>query len=416
MGGSGVQRPLKFAKYLKQFGWEPIILAPEPGIYHMFDASLVSELEGASIRVERVKNSPLFQFGKKRRAVKQKKKWLSGLLKWITSWLFLPDNKKGWIEPAVEKAAELIKKESVEAVFSTAPPYSNLIIARQLRSKTGVPVVMDLRDDWLESHLIRYPTRWHYNKMKSIERNTLKSADLITVVNDFYQTRIKERLGVDSPVIKTIPNGYDYENFEGVIPAGDEKTFSILYSGLFYGSRRPDWFLKSIKLLMKTNSEFKDDIELQFQGGLDKSHWKTINDLGLSFFVTDFGYLDHQQAVQNLMNADLLYLTLGDRQHIQSVTPGKIFEYMGSLKPIIAYIPEGISRNLLDEYGAATCVGIKDVEAGAEVIFEYYNLWKAGKMPEGDQQFVSRFERRNTANQLADALNQISDRERNETK
>lgn len=411
-----MQRPLKFAKYLKQYGWEPIILAPEPGIYHMFDASLVSELKEASIRVERVKNSRLFQFGKKKRAVKQKKRWLSGLLKWITSWFFLPDNKKGWIEPAVEKAAELIKKESIEAIFSTAPPYSNLLIARHLRNKTGVPVVMDLRDDWLESHLIRYPTRWHYNKMKSIERKTLQSADLITVVNDFYQSRIKERMGVDCPEIKTIPNGYDHENFEGIIPAGDKKTFSILYSGLFYGSRKPDWFLKSTRLLMETNPDFKDDIELQFQGGLDKSHWKVINDLGLSTFVTDFGYLDHQQAVQNLVNADLLFLTLGDRRYIQSVTPGKIFEYMGSLKPIIAYIPEGISQTLLDEYGAATCVGIKDVEAGAEAIFEYYKLWKSGTMPEGNQQFVLRFERRYTAKQLAEFFNQISGRKKNETK
>ncbi|WP_116036584.1 glycosyltransferase [Rhodohalobacter sp. SW132] len=407
MGGSGVQRPLKFAKYLKKFGWEPIVLAPEPGMYHTFDDSLLQEAAQASIRIERVENSAIFQPGKKKRSAKPKGRLLSFFIKWITSWFFLPDNKKGWIEPAVERGLEIINKETIHAIFSTAPPYSNLIIAHQLKNKTGLPVVMDLRDDWLGSHWISYPTRWHYRKMKNIEKQTLSAADAITVVNDTYNKKIKKRLGENSPPIQTIPNGYDKENFRKAIPARDRESFTILHSGLFYDRIKPDSFLKSIKKLMVRDDEFRKHVDLQFQGGLRQTHWKMINQLGLTKYVTDFGYLNHQDAVQNLVNADLLFLTLGKIPGIDAVTPGKVFEYMGSLKPILAYVPDGITKKLLENYGAATVVGIESVDMGADAIQKYFLQWKAGKLPSGDINYTLQFEREFTAKQLSEICDNV---------
>lgn len=409
MGGSGVQRPLKFAKYLKNYGWEPIVVAPEPGIYHTFDESLIQELEESSIRVERVQNSSLFKAGKRKIKTSPKKPWKTALLKWITSWFFLPDNKKGWINNAVKRCIEIDNKETISAVFATAPPYSNLIAAKQIKEKTGLPVVMDLRDDWLESHLIHYPTKWHFNKMKAIEEETLKAADHITAVNKYYTSKIKERLGETCPETTVIPNGFDQQNFERAVPAGDDDVFSILYSGLFYGSRKPDWFLQSVCKVMVRNSEFREKIQLQFQGGLEQAHWKTINQMGLTDVVIDFGYLKHQDAVQNLVNSDLLFLTLGDRKHISAVTPGKVFEYMGSLKPILAFIPDGVTRALLQEYGASAVVGIKDVAAGADAIEDYFEKWKSGQLPGGDPEFVKQFERSYTTGVLSRILDDLTE-------
>jgi len=411
MGGSGVQRPLKFAKYLKNFGWEPIVVAPEAGMYHTFDDTLLAELKESSIRVERVENLSLFKSrGKSKRRISHNQ-FTSAILKWLTSWFYLPDNKKGWIDSAVDKCIQIANKETIHAAFSTAPPYSNLIAARKLKEQTGLPVVMDLRDDWLESHLIRYPTKWHYNKMRKMERDTLTSADHITVVNDYYRDKMMQRLDGSCPGITTIPNGYDKSNFEGLNPAGVTNSFTILYSGLFYGSRKPDWFLTSVRKVMDRNPEFSDLISIQFQGGLENHHWKTINRLDLTSVVTDFGYVNHQVAVQNLINADVLFLTLGDRDFINSVTPGKVFEYMGSGKPILAYIPEGATSELLSHYGASRCAGIKDVEKGADHIESFFHQWKRGSLPQGSSDFAGQFERRETTSALSNVLqNSINDK------
>lgn len=409
MGGSGVQRPVKFAKYLRKFGWEPIVVAPDPDIYHTFDDSLTQELNKSSVRVERVHNSRLIRAAKKSIDPTPQKTWKAKVIKLITSWFFLPDNKKGWINDAVKRSLEIIEEEPISAIFATAPPYSNLIVARRIKEETGLPVVMDLRDDWLESHLIHYPTRWHYDKMKKIETDTLSRADHITVVNSHYKSKIEVRLGESSPDISVIPNGYDRENFDHTVPVIDDDVFSILYSGMFYGSRKPDWFLQAIIKVMQRNPKFKDHIQLRFQGGLNESQWKVINDYGLSDIVLDYGYLEHQEAVQNVVSADVLFLTLGDRKNISSVTPGKVFEYIGSLKPILAFIPDGVTRSLLNEYGAALSVGIKDVDAGADAIETFYQAWKHNELPQGDPEFAKSFERSFLTRQLSDILDGLTE-------
>ena len=408
-----MQRPVKFAKYLRRFGWEPIIVAPEPNMYHTFDESLSHELINSSVRVERVDNSRLIRAGKKSIDPTPLKPWKASLIKWITSWFFLPDNKIGWVDKAVKRSLKLINDESISAVFATAPPYSNLVVAHRIKEETGLPVVMDLRDDWLESHLIHYPTRWHYNRMRKIETATLSRADHITVVNRYYKSKIEERLGKTCPVISVIPNGYDRENFDQALPEQNKNVFSILYSGMFYGSRKPDWFLQAVKKVMDRNFEFRDQIQLRFQGGLNELQWETINELGLSDVIFDFGYLKHQEAVHNVVRADVLFLTLGDRKHISAVTPGKVFEYMGSLKPILAFIPDGITRSLLNEYSAALTVGIKDVDAGADAIEMFYKAWKVNDLPKGDPEFAKSFERSQLTEQLSEILNRLTEEEVN---
>ena len=409
MGGSGVQRPAKLAKYLRGFGWEPIILTPEPGAYINFDDTLLEELNNLKIRTERVDIRSMFHTSGKKQTKVKPSWWKTRLLRFITSWFFLPDNKKSWIEPAYQKAKKLISDEKIDAVFSTAPPYSNLIVAKKLKNELGIPVVMDFRDDWLNSHWIDYPTKWHYNKMKRLESETIKTADAITVVNERYKNSISGRYpGSDKIQFKVIPNGYDPENLEQVVPAGNPEKFTIIHSGRFYNVIQPDQFLHSVREVIKQNPEIEKKIALQFQGGLSEMHWKLINKLGLTEIVTDFGYVQHQQAVQNLMNADLLFLTLGNRRHMEDVTPGKLFEYMGTLKPILAFVPEGITSALLKLYGAAETCELNDRKAGAESILNLYQQWVDKTLPEGNKQFSEQFNRKYTAQQLSGVLNDVT--------
>jgi glycosyltransferase involved in cell wall biosynthesis len=167
--------------------------------------------------------------------------------------------------------------------------------------------------------------------------------------------------------------------------------------------------LKSVKKVIEKHDDFRKHVQLWFQGGLNQSHWKTIKNLGLKEYVTDFGYLEHHNAVGNVMKADVLFLTLGERRHIDAVTPGKVFEYMGSKKPILAYIPEGVTRSLLVKYGAASCVGITDVDAGADAILKLFDQWKTNSMPGGSDEFIQTFDRLKLTEQLSSILDDMTE-------
>ena len=404
MGGSGVQRPLKFVKYLKEFGWNPVVLCPEPGAYHTFDNSLKEELDSLEVEVHRVQgNTPLHKSGD--REVRLPKSAENALRK-VSTFFWLPDNKKGWIKPGLEKAKELIVEKDIEVVFSTAAPYSNLMLAAELKKETGVKVVMDLRDEWLESHLIKYPTALHKKRMAKIEKKTLTEADVITVINDAY----KESFGSRFPEadIRVISQGFDPEDFEETDKSTVSDKLRILYSGLFYGDRSPNLFLEAVASILKEQEGLSNEIELWFQGGLDENITAEIEKLGLSELVKDFGYLDHKEAVQNLLKADVLWLMVGHMANSDKVTVGKMFEYFGAGNPILALIPEGASTELLKNYGAyyqAHPQSFEEIKSALESLIDDF---RNKKLPVPNKEFISRYNRKEITAELASVFNVIS--------
>jgi len=405
MGGSGVQRPLKFVKYLREFGWNPIVLCPEPGAYHTFDDSLDRELKSLEIEIHRVKGNTIFHsFGGKKKRV-QFPSTIENLLRKVSTFFWMPDNKKGWIEPALNKASEIISNQSIDAVFSTANPYSNLILAKKIKERFQIPLIMDLRDEWLESHLIDYPTSWHYKKMKRIENETLSSADIITVINDAY----KESFGNRFPQkeIRVLSNGYDPEDFSRVFKPNRNKEITILYSGLFYGDRKPDNFLKAVKNVISERPDLKKFLKLQFQGGLDSASKQIIMDLSLSEITEDLGYIPHKKAVQNLLKADILLLMMGHLSKANLVTVGKLFEYFATNKPIFALIPEGETMNLLNKYRSYYIADPNSVEAIKYSLLNIIEDYQNDTIPEANADFAKKFDRQILTGNLGILLDKI---------
>lgn len=406
MGGSGVQRPLKFAKYLREFGWNPIILCPEPGAYHTFDESLQKELDSLGLEVHRVSgNTPFHKTGKRRQV--NLPGWLENKLRKVSTFFWLPDNKKAWINPAYKKALEIIERENVEAIFSTANPYSNLILAKRLKEKTKVPVLMDLRDEWLESHLLKYPTRWHRKKMAQIEKDTLSSADILTVINEGYRKSFQKRFKELDIIV--LNQGFDPEDFIDIKnEARESKKIKFLYSGLFYGDRNPYLFLKAVRSIMDEFPELKESIELQFQGGLSKETKNRIRRFNLEKSVVDHGYVTHKKAIHNLMKADILWLMIGHMNNSELVTVGKMFEYFGTKKPILALVPNGSSRVLLDSYKAAYYAHPFKEEEIIETLKELIKDFQNSKLPKADREFINKFNRRIVTAELANLLDELS--------
>lgn len=406
MGGSGVQRPLKFVKYLREFGWNPIVLCPEPGAYHVFDDSLQKELEEMNVEVHKVEGrTPLHAAGDRKVIFP---KWVENLLRKISTFFWLPDNKKGWIKTGFLKAGELIKSKKIDVIFASAPPYSNLILAKKIKESFNVPVVMDLRDDWLESHLIKYPSFWHYSKMKAIEKETLSIADQLVTINNVISESIDKR-AVNAKKTKVITQGFDSDDFDSVIEKSHNYgKLTFLYSGTFYPESGPEVFLKAMSAFLDQNPKYHEQIQLQFQGVLGVRERALFKKYTLDNFIQDFGFLPHSEAVQNLKKADILWLNNAHSKNSAMLSLGKTYEYMASKKPILAMIPDGDIKTTLSSYGAAFISAPEDIPALVENITRVVSLWEEQKLPEPNKEFISKFNRKILTSELASIFNVIS--------
>jgi len=410
MGSSGVQRPLKFIKYLREFGWNPIILAPEPGAYHTFDKSLEEELLNMNVDVHRVKaNTPFHLAGWKQREIKVIPDRIAEIIRGILSFFYLPDNKTGWIRPALEKAHILIKKHNIDMVFSTSPPPSNHLISAEIARKYGIPAVMDFRDDWLEYQSATYPTRWHKNKNARIEKETVQAASGVVANNKATLESIRSRTDPEGIIpFKTIYHGYDPEDFESV-PQEKNKNqrFTLLHSGHFYQERQPDILLNTLSELIAEGFIDKNELELHFQGGLEAKHYKVIEKLGLRDNLVDYGYVDHSKAVKNLFKADLLWFIINHKNQSRTVTPGKMFEYMAAGKPILGLIEDGDSREILNKYNCGFYANPDDPEQVKSVLRDIILKWRENDLPKPNAALINKHNRRTLTGELADFFNQL---------
>ncbi|MFU8860649.1 MAG: glycosyltransferase [Cyclonatronaceae bacterium] len=424
MGSSGVQRPLKLIKYLPRFGWQPVVVAPVPGIYHTFDQSLLDELNETGAEVHRVQGNTLFHAaGDRSFGLSALPESARSVLRSISSWVYLPDNKKGWIKPAISKCNEILASDKIDVIFSTAPPYSNHLIAADLGKRHGIPVVMDFRDDWLGSHLLNLPTALHRNKMARFEKKTLQQASLITAINQTMLLSLRSRNDDEYLFAGTtgrrsdkqfmvLPQGFDPADFPDTgrnTATGKVSSdrIKITYSGIFYGSQQPDVFLGAVKYLMDQNYISGRDIELVFQGGLEKPVLNRISELGLEGVITNKGYLPHRKSVGNLSDSDLLWFTVGRQKNDNQVTTGKLFEYIGTGKPILGLVPDGEAARILDEYGAGFRAEPDNQKQVQQVLTEILSKLRSKRIPKADPAFIHSFNRIDIAGRLASRFDEL---------
>ena len=411
MGSSGVQRPLKLVKYLRNFGWEPIIITPKPGLYSHFDDSLNEELESLNFTIYRVDAKTPFHKPGISKGLGNLPSWITKILRFFSGFWYLPDNKIGWIEPAVEKADEIWNKHAFKAIYSTAPPYSNHIIAKKLKKKYKIPVLMDFRDDWLGSHLLSFPTIWHKQKMQAIEQDVVSNADAVTAINQPMLDSINSRVFSDKIQFEVINQGFDPADFEDVkpVPKKDEKI-EILYNGIFYGENQPHTFLKAISILLDDKPDLKQRIKLVFQGGLPGEAVKLINRLGIQDIIDNRGYVSHKKSITGLVSADILWFIVGHSKNKEQVMTGKLFEYLATGKPIFALIPEnGSAAEVVKKYGCGFIADPHDPEEIAKIIGILLHLKLKDQMPPVNHTYITTFNRRIIAGKVAEILDSISE-------
>jgi glycosyltransferase involved in cell wall biosynthesis len=399
MGLSGVQRTLKFVKYLPDFGWDPVVLTSFPDDYYAYDESLDSEIEGKAVNIYRAR-----KYKKSKSSLEKKPKPFPSYSKQkigstILRTIYLPDSKVHWKAPALRKAETIFKEHEIEAIFATAPPYTDFLVAAELSKKYGVPFIADYRDIWVENPFHYHPTPFHKLKNTKLEEMVLNHAQKIIVITRHHKELLVSKYPFISHTdISIIPHGYDPDDFkphEEVKP--NPEKFTITHSGLFQDDRTPKYFFRALEKFFKKNKAAKDLLEARFIGLMRKPHLKLIKKHGLEKNVKCVGYLPHNDTIRNLMESDILWLMLNDTVR----TPGKLYEYFGAKKPILACLPEGAMKQLVREYGSAITTMPNDVEAIEEAIRSFYELWKTRNLPKPELAFTEKYNRKQLAFDLS---------------
>ena len=407
MGLSGVQRTLKLVKYFPNFQWMPTVLTVTSTGYFAKDESLLKEIVPLGIEVVRTNSFDPNRIFRRQEVVKMPAERTRKILSRISDSIFIPDNKIGWRGPAVKKATELLRKEKFDAIFATAPPQTDFLIGKALKEKFHLPLMIDYRDSWVDYPFKFYPTPLHKYANYRMEKGVLHVADAIIVAS----RRVKELLlrrykFLTYNDIQIISQGFDPEDMKlaASVKLPLIEKMRITYSGVFYEDRTPEYFLEALHLVYKNNAKLRGRIEACFIGAFRDEHQKIISRLGLQNSVNVLGYLDHAECIRYLLASDVLWMMMGDDKS----SPGKIFEYIGAKKTILACLPQGMMRTTIEEAGGI-CVEPRDVPKIAEAIVSLYEQYERRQLRGPRPEIIDKYNRITLAGEVAKTLSALTD-------
>jgi len=389
-GLSGVQRTLKFVKYLPQFGWEPTVLTVDPVGYVAHDESLLEDLSSTEVRIVRTGAAgPGKLFAN--REVKLPSERMRKFLSRVSDTFFIPDNKIGWKHQAVARGMELHGEKPFDLLFATAPPFTDFLIGEILKKYTSLPLVFDYRDPWVEYPFKFFPTPYHKWRNIVLERRALRASSHVVTTN----RRVKELLIQRHPFlthhdIDIIPQGFDPDDFTSLEKPEKRATgrMRITYAGIFWEDRVPDYFLQALHDVFIEREDIRGNIEARFIGHFRDENMTRVRQLHLEEAVTVTGYLAHRACVQELVESDVLWMIVGD----DLGSPGKVYEYIGAGKPILGCVPEGFLKNTILE-AAGVVVPPKDVQGIKRAIIELYEKFRKKKLEYPSKDVMDRYNR-----------------------
>jgi hypothetical protein len=430
-GGPGVQRVLKFIKYLGDFGWTPVVLVPENPEYQARDESLAKDLPKDLI----IHRAPIFEpydlyrsfTGKQKgvsldvNVIKEKGAKLSAserLAEFIRATFFIPDARIGWYWRAVKEGAKVLEQYPFKAIYSSSPPYTPALIARRLSKLSGLPWIAGFRDPWTGFH--NTPDRWSIPRYidRSLEHSVFRDAKLVDVAwNGITQDALSKYSDLDPKKFIHIPNGFDSEDY----PITDinaratkpkNERFTITYSGSLYGPRNPASFLQAIERSIEQKSLDPTKTKLRFVGRFGAEIHAMLDKPAIAPMIEKIEYVPHAKAVELLLDSDALLLIVDDVPSVAQIVPGKVYEYLGAMRPLIAIAPpNGAIGDLLRETHAGEAIAQSDIDGQARVIKSLYDAWSHPEQPAMypmQPEVISRYERREATRSLAKLLDQVS--------
>ncbi len=396
-GGPGVQRWLKFAKYLPEFGVEPIIYTPENPSYPIIDETLLEEVP-SDIKVVKTKIWEPYQIAEKLNPKAkeykagqfekvEKQSFLTKLSVFVRGNFFIPDARQYWVEPSARFLRKYLKENDIETVITTGPPHSMHLIGYKLKQfYPEIKWLADFRDPWtqISYHSELKLTGFAQKSHEILEKRVLENADTV-IATSFTDAENYQKLGAKR--VEVITNGFEESDFFLHHSQRDENNskleirsskFVMTYSGGLEIARNPLVLWQVLHELTDVNLEFKSDLELIFYGNLSPEVENSMNQNNLSNYLIKKGYVSHKESIDGIINSDLLILTNFPDQRSKGIIPGKLFEYMATGNPIIAIGPDGgdVGR-ILSETNAGNYFTHSQKEEIKAFVLDCYKKWKS---------------------------------------
>jgi len=430
-GGGGVQRTLKFSRYLALFGWEPVILTVSNPDSPVWDYSLIKEVPN-EIRVFRVPSFELSRWEKgffslfksgARKDVEKKengsdfvnearisKSGLRSLLKkvylFFTGWLRIPDEKVGWNPFALMEGLSLIRSRKVDLIYTTSPPHSSHLLGLLLSKLTGKPWVTDFRDDWLENDILVSTFSGFRLKLERYLANKVFTNASSIIANTEFQRDIYKKNYPGARRIEAINNGFDSEDLNRARQKEDrwqDGKLHLCHTGYFYPGTALTFF-ETLREFFLESPEYRGKIQLDLVGFLEEEYqnWIISNQLGQE--IKPWGYVDHQTSIKFLLKSHLLlYLIGSDGEVWKGEVAGKLYEYLASGKPILAFAPkEGESERIILQANSGWVLDLNDRHGIKSKLKEISELFFTGKLKvEQNRSYIDKFERKNLTRKLS---------------
>lgn len=435
MGGPAVQRTSKFAKYLPQAGWLPLVLTinDDAARYRRDrDLSLLEEFpsDGKIYRTRSVEPHRLYarvlSWQRERRRQENTKEGTpasrrrplgkafghsSRMLKDLWWACFcVPDARIGWLPFALVKGFSIIRSDKVDLIYSTSDPFSGHLIGYLLSRLSGRPWVADFRDPWTQDITYRDVGRLRQKIDEGLEFLFLSRAHRVVVVSrSMGENLIKKYPTITSRKVVTITNGYDKDDFcLPTLSVQRSDKLTITYTGRFnaYKQRSPA-FLQALRALLDDHPELENKVEARFAGVFGEENESLVKQLQLGNVVKPLGYLIHRDSVKELLRADSLLLTIRAEKGAEVLVSGKIFEYLAARKPILALVPAGEAARLVQSTKAGIVIPPGDVEAIKQAIYQFYRQYEAGSLRLEENRMTDQFTRENLTGKLAALFSEL---------
>lgn len=407
VGGPGVQRSAKFVKYLPQFGWQPTVLTSRYSSRWEEDETLLNDIPPGTEILRTYSweecNGPLSPF------------------RYVNTPFSIPDRANLWFPWAFSTALKRLRQGSFNAIYATGYPYSSLILAALLKGVSGLPLVADFRDEWTldpDYRMDQSPHRRLFLPLERLQQRwVINRADKIIVVTESAREAFIREYG-DLPQLTVLRNGYDSSDFVTASkPCLAPEKFHIVHTGNTFRPvvKRPDTFLAGLNLALKQSASLRNNIQVWFVGEMDAVSKSYVAELDMKQYVNPIRYLPHPQSVGYLLDADVLLLISRDYRvfdlgGLSGKVPGKVYEYIGSERPVLVLAPRNSEPlKLFEKAGTAFWADPEDIEAIAKMILHLEDLWKRGRLTtKPDSEFIRTFSREYQTGQLAQILNETS--------